>query len=393
MSHRKIRLVALALAVPLIVTACGSTGADTQNSSDAQTPSDAQTSSNAPDASHSSDASTESSAEPTEAAPSGEFVLGSQGGKFEKFVKEQAFPVMNERYPDITTRFMASDDPATAAKLAFEANAPTGSFSALVSNMTVNATENAEGYLQQIDYSRLERGDKILDSIKSDHQVTIMWAPYVIQYNTDKIKQPPTSWADLWNPEYQGRVGMMAASDHAMEFLFAATAAKQGAFPGDKDWDIPYDDVKELAKNAKMYPGQDDLGRALLTGEVWITINTLGRAIPLEKDTSGEPLAHVIPQEGTLTLVTGMTIPKNSSNVDAAYALANTFLDPDVQGKVAEVFGYMPAVSDANIDESVRPTFTLTAEQQALVHLVDGDYLVNNSAEWSKFWTRDIVQG
>src|SRR3982074_2659727 len=37
-------------------------------------------------------------------------------------------------------------------------------------------------------------------------------APFFIfiglAYNTDKVKTPPTSWGDLWKPEYKGRVGI-----------------------------------------------------------------------------------------------------------------------------------------------------------------------------------------
>src|ERR1044071_1693274 len=29
-----------------------------------------------------------------------------------------------------------------------------------------------------------------------------------LTYNPDKVKTPPTSWADLWKPEYKGRVGL-----------------------------------------------------------------------------------------------------------------------------------------------------------------------------------------
>ena len=29
-----------------------------------------------------------------------------------------------------------------------------------------------------------------------------------LTYNPEKIKTPPTSWADLWKPEYKGRVGI-----------------------------------------------------------------------------------------------------------------------------------------------------------------------------------------
>jgi putative spermidine/putrescine transport system substrate-binding protein len=29
-----------------------------------------------------------------------------------------------------------------------------------------------------------------------------------LTYNPDKIKTPPSSWADLWKPEYKGRVGI-----------------------------------------------------------------------------------------------------------------------------------------------------------------------------------------
>ena len=38
--------------------------------------------------------------------------------------------------------------------------------------------------------------------------LSVAVVPQLYAYNPKKIKTPPTSWEDMWNPEYKGRVGI-----------------------------------------------------------------------------------------------------------------------------------------------------------------------------------------
>ena len=58
----------------------------------------------------------------------------------------------------------------------------------------------------------------------SPYGPAILLADVGIAYNTEKVKTPPTSWRDLWKPEYKGRVAIPGFG-HASNLAFLTMAA------------------------------------------------------------------------------------------------------------------------------------------------------------------------
>ena len=68
---------------------------------------------------------------------------------------------------------------------------------------------NAQGVLETLDMSRIPSGRNIFEKLRLPYLVPVIYGGVVILYNPAKIPERPTSFADLWNPKYAGRVGVM----------------------------------------------------------------------------------------------------------------------------------------------------------------------------------------
>ncbi len=55
-----------------------------------------------------------------------------------------------------------------------------------------------------------------------------------LTYNPEKIKTPPTSWADLWKPEYKGRVGITNLNSTLGTGLLVEIARMSGGSRGQR---------------------------------------------------------------------------------------------------------------------------------------------------------------
>src|SRR5258708_1030902 len=68
----------------------------------------------------------------------------------------------------------------------------------------------AEGILQPLEIAKIEHWSDLYDASrdKDGYWVSMMFAGTIITYNTNLVKTPPTSWADLWKPEWKGKLAI-----------------------------------------------------------------------------------------------------------------------------------------------------------------------------------------
>ena len=91
-----------------------------------------------------------------------------------------------------------------------------------------------KGLVQPIDTSRLKYWNSIYPELAKIGQIDGKqyfipwdWGFEAILVRTDKVKTVPTSWADLWNPEYKGRLTIIDAGENA----YYVTALSLGIDP------------------------------------------------------------------------------------------------------------------------------------------------------------------
>ncbi len=185
-----------------------------------------------------------------------------------------------------------------------------------------------EGLLQQLDKSKLPNLVNLNQDLVSaygdalDYLVPYQMGTQAIVYNSETVTNPPTSWEDLWNPEYVDRI--VSIDDNRV--VIGATLLTLG-------YDVNTTDKAELQeakqKLLELMPNirvfdSDSPKTALISGEVDLGIVWNGEAFLVQQENPA--FVYVYPEEGSIIFYDGMGISPTAPHPDAAYAWLNYLL-------------------------------------------------------------------
>ena len=158
-----------------------------------------------------------------------------------------------------------------------------------------------------------------------------------IVYNSDKVKNPPTSWEDLWKPEYAGRMVFLDDS----RATIGLTLLTLGFDPNTTD---PDQLNKAKEKLAKLIPGvklfdSDSPKTALIAGDVDLGMTWTGEAFLAQQ--ANPAIKYVYPTEGAILWQDNWAVPTGVAHEDAVYAWLNYTLQGDVFWLMLRDFQYI----------------------------------------------------
>ena len=189
-----------------------------------------------------------------------------------------------------------------------------------------------EGLLQKLDPSKLPN-NKNLDAglINSygksiDYVVPYQMGTQAIVYNSKTVTNPPTSWADLWNTDYKGRI--VSVDDNRVVIGMTLLSLGYDVNSTDKaQLEEAKQKLIELMPNIRVFDS-DSPKTSLLAGEVDLGIVWNGEAFLAKKENPA--FEYVFPKEGSIIFYDGMGIPVNAPHPDISYAWFNYFMQGDV---------------------------------------------------------------
>jgi len=153
-----------------------------------------------------------------------------------------------------------------------------------------------------------------------------------ITYNPDKVK-PPTSWADLWKPEFKGRVGITNLNSTLGTGFLVEIARMHGGSEANVDAGFKaIEDLKPNIAAVAANPGQ--LATLYQQGQIDVGPGNFN-AIQILK-ARGVDVNLLAPKEGAIAFKTTIHIVKNSPNKELAFKLIEAALSPEVQGRLME---------------------------------------------------------
>jgi len=183
-----------------------------------------------------------------------------------------------------------------------------------------------QGLLQKLDHAKLPVL-KNLDpnylnfSFDPGNEYTI---PYqagtdAIVVNTDTVKDIPKSWADLWKPEYAGKMIFLDES----RSVIGLTLLTLGYDVNTKD---PAQLEEAKTKLAELVPGvkafdSDSPKTALIAGDVDLGMTWTGEAFLAQQEKPS--IQYIYPTEGAILWQDNWAMPKDAPHADAAYAWLN----------------------------------------------------------------------
>ncbi|KHD77436.1 ABC transporter substrate-binding protein [Actinoplanes utahensis] len=212
----------------------------------------------------------------------------------------------------------------------------------------------AAGFLAPLDHSRLPNFAKnaapkyTQESFDPANVFSVPWASGItgIAYDPAKVKRPITKLADLWDPAYKGRVGMMSDPTELANFGLLAEGITPGE-SGEADWKKAAARLQRQkdAGIVRNYYEQDYLD-ALGKGEIWISQAWSGDIF--QKNLSeGTNLKFVIPQEGGTIWTDNFAIPVTAANPVDALMLIDFFYEIENAASLAEYINYVCPVPAA----------------------------------------------
>jgi putative spermidine/putrescine transport system substrate-binding protein len=213
-----------------------------------------------------------------------------------------------------------------------------------------------------------------------------------IQYNTKIFKEkgwtPPTSWFDLWDPKFKGRVALYSIGVlYSQEFLGSIARALGGS---EKDIGPAIKKIKELrdTNGIVAFPTSPaDMDNVMVQEQAWISNNGSIRTLAL-KD-RGAAIEYVDPKEGAALFSVNFEVVKGAHNPVGAQKFINHMLSTDMQTKGAAGMGYAPVNVHATIPEKSAKYMPTAKTINSYVKL-DREVMNKNLDQWIETWNREI---
>ena len=247
--------------------------------------------------------------------------------------------------------------------------------------------------LEKLDHSKLPNvKPNLIESLKTpaydqklEFAIPYVWGITGIAYNKKYVKDPITSWADLWKPEYKGHIILL--NDNREVFSLALKkAGKSNNSTDPKEVEAAFNDLKKLNANVLAYDTENNKQK-MIAEEAWIAHMWSGDASFCNFDNPN--ITFCVPKEGTLIWADNMAIPKGAKNKELAIKFLNYIYDPKVSAK--------------NFDYMKLPNANATAIPMQKKEIVENPILKDaaaksNMGEWlhdignaitmyDKFWT------
>jgi spermidine/putrescine transport system substrate-binding protein len=179
------------------------------------------------------------------------------------------------------------------------------------------------------------------------NKYTVAWQSGMtgIGYNPKYIKEPITSFQDLLNPKYKGKIGMFGDNQDLPNLALLGIGVKpEDSTPA--DWQKAADMLKKQRPLVRKYYDQNYIG-PLSKGDIWISMAWSGDIFQANLSTPGLNLKWIAPKEGAVIWTDNMCIPIHAQHPVDALKMMNFVYDPKIAAMIAEYVNYITPVPAA----------------------------------------------
>lgn len=205
-----------------------------------------------------------------------------------------------------------------------------------------------------------------------------------IAYNPQLVKTPPTSWADLWKPEYKGLVGIPTpVSSLGRGFVWMAGKLNGG---DEKSVEPAFDKLKALEGNlAAIAPNPPGVATLFERGEIAIAPLWNNNTAILKA--KGVPVEWVSPSEGAIVVQSNMNAVAGAPCEPQVLDYLNRVLSVEYQTKAAAApYFFGPTNRKVVVPDSSKAYLPSTPEEVAkLIHIDWAAWDVNREAIIDRF--------
>jgi spermidine/putrescine transport system substrate-binding protein len=209
----------------------------------------------------------------------------------------------------------------------------------------------ALGYVEKFDKSSMPTANaNLIDRLKSPpfdpkREFSMPWQSGMtgIIYRKDKVKRPPKSVEDLFNPAYKGKVTMLTE----MRDTVGLVTLWQGGDPEKASVDEymkAIDKVQEGVDSGQIrgFTGNEYI-KDLPKGDSWVVFGWSGDAVQLKPDNPN--IEFVLPESGGMLWTDNMQIPIGAPHAYTAEKFIDYVYQPEVQAPIEAYINYICPVN------------------------------------------------
>lgn len=296
-----------------------------------------------------------------------------QGGPVGDALKAIANPMFAAQYPKAAVELTTSTNAAAFPKMLAQRKNP------VIGGGMFNDLFAARGMLTEMwapfDPAFLTEAVHVPASVRIPGAlgVTVQQTPFGIMYNPDRV-EAPTSWTDLWNPKYRGRVAMHDAYFDAYAMASVSAGGPPSVEEGIKAWRPHRDNIAVWSVGPTS--DQDLVHR----GEVWLVPHWGGWAE--QGRLQGKNVRFALPKEGATLWSNQLQCSVGFSAVETELIqrYLNTWLSPECQTAWLKEALISPAVDTVRIPDDLRANPAIVAPSDIGSKLIrlDATYIAKN---------------
>lgn len=256
-----------------------------------------------------------------------------------------------------------------------------------------------QGMLEELDLGKTPNFSNIGDEFKNQdfdpgnkYTVPYQWGTSCLVVDTGKVTRPITKWADMWDPEFAGKVVLLDDEREVLGMVLEVLGYDKNSTD-----EVQLEEAKskflELMPNVKLFDS-DSPKTALLSGEVWLGQTWNGEAAIAHSE--NPEIAYVFPEEGCTRWFDNLAIPKGAPHKDAALELINYILKAESSALITAEFPYSnPNKAALEVLKSTDPELyeaymTFSATNPSMDELNRTALIVDvgdATSIWDRIWT------
>jgi putative spermidine/putrescine transport system substrate-binding protein len=208
--------------------------------------------------------------------------------------------------------------------------------------------------------------------------------------NTDVYKEPPTSWAALWDPANKDKLGLLALASNSFLLEVTAKTFMGGTNALDSEDGLlkAFTKLAEVKPNVRLwYRDEAQFEQALKSGEIpmgqyYHDVTGLAAA-------DGQPVRSTFPKEGGIQDSGNWVLTKASKKIDEAHVFVDYMSQPQIQGLMSRKVGTAPTLRKDVLDLTPEEFAAVSSDIEPIIPRYD---LYISKSDWiNQKWTELIV--
>jgi putative spermidine/putrescine transport system substrate-binding protein len=206
--------------------------------------------------------------------------------------------------------------------------------------------------------------------------------------DTNQVKEPVTSWLDLWKPEFKGKMALPSAANGGATFAFISCIVRAvgGQYQSDATVNDAFARLKALKPSVRtFYPDSIQPTQLIDRGDISIAPQF---GIRIANQTKVSPnIVKTMPKEGIAAIPYDLCITRGSKNVELAKKYINLTLTKPVQEQLVAALYGTPCRTDLTLAPELKKLVSLDPSQ---LFFQDEEYAASKQREWLDRYTREV---